>query len=190
MTPRLDASRRIPAGGFTLIEVMVALIVLLVGLLGLLRLQVFGAQLNQASRAHTVALELAQELGGGLQRLSWNDPLVTPPSGAVGSSPPSVFGSLLSASSGSFQTWNDGNPVPGVRPDSAITERDADGTPTYKRRWTVWGYSDATGRPYGGKLIAVSVIFHERATAVPFEVVYYVSQGNAGVAMANAAAYQ
>ncbi len=36
----------------------------------------------------------------------------------------------------------------------------------------------------------MSVIFHERASSIPFEVVYYVSQGNAGVAMANAAAYQ
>ena len=183
-----QAARRSP--GFTLIEVMIALVVLLVGLLGLARLQVVGMQVNQASRAHTVAAQLAQELAGGLQRLDWDDGQVAP-TGVVGSAPPPVFGTLLaSVGSGSYHSWSDSTPVPGVRLDSAITERDADGTPTFKRRWTVWGVADGTGRPYGGRLIAVSVIFHERASSIPFEVVYYVSQGNAGVAMANAAAYQ
>ncbi len=73
------AARR--SSGFTLIEVMIALVVLLVGLLGLARLQVVGMQVNQASRAHTVAAQLAQELAGGLQRLDWDDGQVAPDGG-------------------------------------------------------------------------------------------------------------
>ena len=77
-----------------------------------------------------------------------------------------------------------------MRLDSAITERDSDGTPTFKRRWTVWDHADDTGRAAGGRLIAVSVIFRERTSTVSYEVVYFGFQGNAGAAIANAGAYQ
>jgi prepilin-type N-terminal cleavage/methylation domain-containing protein len=174
--------------GFTLIEVMVALVVLLVGVLGLMRLQMMGVHANQASRVHTQALEIARELSLGLERLDWGDTRV---SGSAGASPPAVFGHLLdSGATSGFHTWDDGSPVPDVRLDSQITERDADGTPTFKRRWTVWEYTDGTGRPAGGRLIAVSVVFHERANAIPYEVVYYGFQADRGSVMANAGAYQ
>lgn len=176
--------------GFTLIEVMVALVVLLVALVGLMRLQAFGLHANQGARTHTQALQLARELAAGLEQLPWDDSRVAP-SGTPGSAPPAVFGQLLrgNATSG-FYTWSDSAAVPGVRLDSQITERDVDGTPNFKRRWTVWGMSDGSGRAPGGKLIAVSVVFHERTSSIPYEVVYYGFQGNGASAIANAGAFQ
>lgn len=188
MTRPIASTRQ--SGGFTLIEVMVALVVLLVGVLGLMRLQMVGFHANQAARVHTQALQVARELALGLERLDWADSRVAT-KGTAGDKPPSVFGRLLDggATTG-FYTWDDASPVPGVRLDSQITERDADGTPNFKRRWTVWDYTDASGRPAGSKLVAVSVVFHERSNAIPYEVVYYGFLGNRGAAIANAGAYQ
>lgn len=162
------------ARGFTLLEVMIALAVMLVGLLGLMRLQVFGIQANQASRAHSTAVTVARELALGLERLDFNDPLVAP--NGTGATAPSPFGHLLNGTtlaSGAFTTWDDAThlpKLPGVRPDTAL-EREPDGTPVFARRWTVWAYQGAAG-PVGSKLIAVSVVFHERASPVLYEIVY------------------
>ena len=187
MNARTLASRS--RRGFTLIEIMVALVLLLVGIVGLMRLQVFGLHANQASRTHTTAVELARELALGLQALPWADTRVDPT--VTGTTPTSAnFGRILDGGVTNYKTWSDSNFVPGVRLDSEIAERDADGTPTFKRRWTVWSYTDGTGRPSGGKLIAVSVTFHERTGTIPYEVVYYGFQGNAGAVIANAGAYQ
>jgi prepilin-type N-terminal cleavage/methylation domain-containing protein len=176
--------------GFTLVEIMVALVILLVGILGLMRLQMFGLHANQASRTHTSALQLARELALGLEQLPWSDSQVAP-TGAAGPAPvPSAFGRILDGNVTSYRTWSDSTPVPGARLDSQITERDPDGTPTFKRRWTVWNYTDTSGRLAGGKLIAVSVVFHERTSPIAYEVVYYGFQGNPGAVIANAGAYQ
>jgi type IV pilus assembly protein PilV len=176
--------------GFTLIEVLVALVLLLVGVLGLMRLQLVGFHANQGARVHTQAVELGRELALGLQALPWSDGRVSA-TGSAGTSAPSGFGRYLdSATPGNFHVWDDGSPVPGARLDSQITERDSDGTPTFKRRWSVWEISDGTGRPAGGRLIAVSVVFHERTSSIPYEVVYYGYQGNGSTAIANAGAYQ
>ena len=178
--------------GFTLIEVMVALFILLIGLLGLMRLQIVGMNSNQGSRAHTAAISLARELAAGLERLDYFDPLLNP-TGTSDLTPPAVFGPLLSGTSlpaSGFKTWSDAAPVPGVRLDADITDRDADGTPTHKRRWTVWGYAGSAGAAPGGKVIAVSVVYHERALSIPFEIVYLTAVGYSGGAIANAAAFQ
>ena len=50
-----------------------ALVVLLVGVLGLMRLQMVGFHANQAARVHTQALQVARELALGLERLDWAD---------------------------------------------------------------------------------------------------------------------
>lgn len=181
------------ARGFTLIEVMVALVVLLIGLLGLMRLQLVGITANQASRSHTIAVQLARELATGLERLNWNDPLLQATyTGSAAPASPTVFGPLLQGGSvvaSGYRAWDDADPVAGVRLDAAITERDGDGTPTYKRRWTVWDMQGAAGGPVGSKLVAVSVTYHERATSIAYEVVYYAQLNNIGSTFANASAY-
>jgi type II secretory pathway pseudopilin PulG len=180
------------AAGFTLLEVMFALFILLFGLLGLMRLQIVGMNSNQGSRAHTTAVQLARELAAGLERLDFSDPRLDP-TGVSGLAPPTVFGELLSGNtlpSTGYKTWDDASPVPGVRLDTAITDRDSDGKPTYQRRWTVWGYAGSAGAAPGGKVIAVSVTYHERALSIPFEVVYLTAIGSSAAAIANAAAFQ
>jgi type IV pilus assembly protein PilV len=168
---------------------MVALVLLLVGVIGLMRLQLVGFHANQGARAQSQAVQLARELGGGLERLAWGDGRLAA-TGSAGPTPPSGFGRYLdSASPGIFREWDDANPVPGVRLDSQISERDPDGTSTFKRRWTVWEISDGSGLTAGGRLIAVSVVFHERTSPIPFEIVYYAFVGNTGAAMANAGAF-
>lgn len=186
-TPRRRAS------GLSLIEMMVALSVLLVGLLGLMRMQVIGLHANQASRAHTTAAQLGGELAGALQRLPWDDALVQPVD-AADTTPPKVFGRLLDATtlaSSGYTAWDDAYAakLPGVRTDKELNEFDDDGSPVYERRWTVWSYA-APGGLEGARLIAVSVIFHERGMNIPYEVVTYAQQGNPAAAFANAAAYQ
>jgi len=180
------------APGFTLIEVMVALFILLFGLLGLMRLQIVGMSSNQGSRTHSAAVQLARELAAGLERLDYFDPLLAP-TGTSDLTPPTVFGQLLSGTTlptSGFRTWADTSPVPGVRLDADITDRDSGGAPTYQRRWTVWGYAGSSGAAPGAKVIAVSVVYHERSLSFPFEVVYLTAVGYSGGAIANAAAFQ
>lgn len=172
--------RRTPRG-FTLIEVMIALVVLLVGLLGMMRLQVIGMQANQGSRAQSVAVELARELGLALERLSFDDPLLN--ANGTGATPPAPFGRLLDGTtlaSGGYTPWTDDKQaqLPSVRAD-AVLDHNSDGTPVYARRWTVWAYQRQPG-PLGGKVIAVSVVFRERASPILYEVVYltYVSDAS------------
>lgn len=67
------ASRR--ASGFTLIEVMVAMVVLVVGALGLLAMQNYGIQTNADARVLTRATALAQDLASQMQMWDYaNDP--------------------------------------------------------------------------------------------------------------------
>jgi type IV pilus assembly protein PilV len=172
---------------------MIALSILLVGLVGLMRMQVMGIYANQASRAHTMAVQLGSELAGGLQRLAWDDALVQPTATGA-TTAPAVFGKLLDGTTlptGGFVAWSDADAaaLPGVRTDADVGDFDANGAPVYQRRWTVWGYV-TPGGTLGGKVIAVSVVFHERGSAIPYEVVVYAQQGNPGAAFANAAAYQ
>jgi type IV pilus assembly protein PilV len=158
--------------GFTLIEVMVSLGILLITLVGLMHMQVIGISSNGGARMHTQASELAQELAQGLERLQPTDPRLTLTAGS-GSAAPASFGSLVDAL-GNIDTstatpWDDSNPVPGARKLSEIPSG-------YERRWTVWGYSPASasaGAPPGALLLAVSVIWREPALPRAREVVVY-----------------
>ena len=101
--------------GFTLIEVMVALGILLVALVGMLHMQIIGITSNAGARMHTQASELAQELAQGLERLQSSDARVQPTDG-VGVTPPSSFGPLVSPT-GAITTantlaWDDATPRP------------------------------------------------------------------------------
>lgn len=156
--------------GFTLIEVMVALAILLVAMIGMLHMHVIGVTSNGAARMHTQAAELAQELAQGLERLDPANTLIAP--SATGSTPPTTFGGLVGPDGTidytSATAWVDGA-VPGVRSSAEI--------PTgYQRHWKVWGYVPASAPAAtnpGALLIAVSVIWNERAIARPREVVRY-----------------
>lgn len=160
--------------GMTLIEAMIALAVLLIGILGMLKLQVYGMSATQGARSQTVATQLATELAGALSRLPIDDGRISGAAGADDVTPPATFGSLLadpSATGVHLHAWSDASPIPGARSDASIERDPADPTqPLYRRRWTVWNVG-STAAVVPAKVIAVSVIFRERTVARPREIV-------------------
>jgi type IV pilus assembly protein PilV len=140
--------------GVTLIEVMISLTVLAVGLLGMMRLQVLGLTSNQGARAQMQAVELARELAAGLARVPFADDRLAPTD---------AFGSLLDPAAAALsRTYPYLRPIKGVRDDKYVRVLGS-----FERRWTV---SDVGG----AKLIAVSVVYRERAIPTPREIILYV----------------
>jgi prepilin-type N-terminal cleavage/methylation domain-containing protein len=174
--------------GFSLIEVVIALSVLLVGVLGLMRLQILGLTWNQSSRSHTRAMELALELRAGLESLPYGDPRLAV-TGTWGTTAPTPFGALLktdgTATSGATP-WNDASPIPGVSLDSTLGPDPYDSTrPAYARRWTVWGYTSMSSMNAGALIIAVSVIYVDRGSRQAREVVIYTVRSNPAAVLSN-----
>jgi prepilin-type N-terminal cleavage/methylation domain-containing protein len=164
--------------GLTLIEVMIALSILLVGLLGMMHMQIIGITSNNGGRMATVGTEVAQELVQGLERLPFGDPLLES-TGTSGPSAPDPFGRLVvgSAVATGAHEWSDSTPVPGVRASTEIS-------PQFERRWTVWGFSPSAGALPAVKIIAVSVVYREPGLAIPREVVQYTQIFDSGALVA------
>ena len=175
--------------GFTLIEVMVSLGILAVGMLGLMHLQILGLSWNQSARADSRATELALELRAGLEQLAYGDGHLAV-TGTWGATHPTPFGALL-VSGGSVATgataWSDASAIPGVTLDSAI-ERDPTDTSKarYLRRWTVWGYTEMSSMNAGALVIAISVIYQDKGSRQPREVVVYTQRVNPAVVLSSA----
>jgi hypothetical protein len=160
---------------------MVALSILLVGLLGMMHLQVIGISSNNGGRLQTLGTEIAQELVSGLERLPFGDTRLTV-TGTAGPTAPTPFGRLVigaTIASGATQ-WSDASAVavPGVRLDTELP-------PGFTRRWTVWGYSPSIGALPAVKIVAVSVTWREPALALPREVVLYTQLADAGSLVSN-----
>ncbi len=178
--------------GAMLLEAMVSLSILLVGLLGMMQLQVFGITSNQGARAHTRAMMIARDLASALQQLPSNSALLT---GAAGSSTaPTPFGSLLSgqtiATGGTIHTWAELPASFSALPESAIErELAGSGNPLYRRRWTVWNYA-SSGTFSAVAIVAVSVIYHETRLQNLKEVVVYGEVVNQAGILANVLAHQ
>jgi type IV pilus assembly protein PilV len=177
------------ARGFTLLEVLVSFAVLLVGILGLLQLQILGLTSNQGARAQTTAAQLARELATGLAALPLDD-LRVAATGTVGSTTaPIPFGKLLT-SAGTVPTtgpkvWSDATPIAGVQLDANLPADPLDPSkPVYQRRWTVWGLASSA------RVIAVSVVYRERTLPQPREVVFYTQTGDGSGMMTNVAGYR
>jgi type IV pilus assembly protein PilV len=172
------------AAGLSLLEVMIALAILLVGLLGMMHLQVLGITSNNGGRMATVAAQLAEELVSGVERLPFGDPLIDV-TDKTGNTAPTPFGQLLDGTDvlAGAHEWDDATPIPGVRLSTAIP-------PQFERRWTVWGYSPAAGGTPAVKIIAVSIIYREPAIARPREVVLYTQVMDPGTIVSNIPANQ
>ena len=136
---------RAASRGLTLIEVMIALAILLVGLLGMMQFQIVGIRPRRRAGKHTVATELAQELMAGIELLPFGDPLLA--DGNIGPTPPTPFGRLVRGDTLTRPAPRVGGPThrrPGVR----TCEIGADHA-EYERRWTVWGYALPPRHPRG-----------------------------------------
>ncbi len=171
-----------PARGSTLIELMIAMAVLVVGLLAMWSLHMVGLTSTSAGRRQTIATALARELVSGLERLSYGDPLLTDnvtgqPQGPSQFPPAGTFGNLVDGSGNiaAAHQWGDALPVGGVRLDSELREA-AEASAHFERRWSVWGFVSPrapAGSPAGVKIIAVSVTWRDPPFTRPREVVLY-----------------
>ncbi len=161
MSPRPRSS----AAGYTLVEVIIALAILLIGLVGFMKLQVFGATSTNGGRMHSVASELAREVVTGIERLQFNTPALTE-TGSSGPTPPDGFGRLAGVNPlpTGTHTFADGD-IPGVRSN--------DDAQPFQRRWTVWSWAPTAGGAPSVKLVAVSVIWTEPQSQIQREVVAY-----------------
>ncbi len=168
------------ASGYTLIEVMIALAILLIGLIGFMRAQIYGITSTNGGRMHDVASELARECVTGIEQLPFNHPVLSV-MGTTGSTPPAGFGRLQFASSlpTGTHTIADGD-LPGVR-----TNAEAFG---YQRRWTVWGWGPTSGGAPAVKFVAVSVMWTEPRGLGVREVVAYTQLQDAAAFSLNLAA--
>jgi hypothetical protein len=186
-----NATTRRAERGTTLLEAIISLAILLVGMLGLVQLQIYGITANGGARAHTNAVQLARELAAGLARLPTTDVRLAGSAGTTGE-PPAVFGRILQgdgSGASDAHVYSDAAPIPGTRLDSAIEKDGASTTtPIYVRRWTVWD-SFSSGSGVATKVIAVSVIYRERGSPNPREVVLYTQVANRGLFGANISAY-
>jgi hypothetical protein len=197
MNPRRRRLRLTLERGTTLLEAMIALVVLLVGLVAMARLQIFGIGATQGARAQTIATQLAIELGNALSQLDASDlTRLTGTAGLTADTPPVGFGRLIDrgltpgvTAPAPIIEWDDTNPVPGARLDAAI-ERDPEfpAQPIYKRRWTVWN-AGVAANGVAAKIIAVSVIFRDRSVVRRKEVVLFVHSEIKGSFMANLTAF-
>lgn len=193
---------RTPIGsprGVTLIEVTVALAILLIGLLGMLKLQFMGMGANHAARAQTMATQVARELVAGLERVPLDSPLLT--ANGAGATAPSSFGPLTTGPASratGARAYDDASPPPGTRTNAQLTAERAD--MAFDRRWTVWDYQPdnvaltGVGNGAAAKLVAVSVRYTYHQTgpggAGSGEVVLYLQRANPGLFLGGVAAYR
>jgi len=63
-------------GGFTILEILIALIILVVGMLAVGQMQISSIWGNSFSQANTAAMNLAQQQVEEIVRLSYDDPLL------------------------------------------------------------------------------------------------------------------
>lgn len=192
MTP--NALRPIDRGT-TLLEAVIALSILLVGILGMMQLQILGMTSTAGARAHSQALQVAHQLVAAIEQLPPDDPHLTP-ADFTGATPPAEFGSVLpgpnSLRTSGFREYDDSSPIANAASNAEIAATyGADpvegGRPRYQRRWQVWqtDTAAAAGRVMG---IAVSVTYREQRMPGLREVVLLTQVSNRGVFAAFAGA--
>lgn len=191
--PRRPQAQR----GVTLLEAVISLSILLIGMLGMMQLQIFGITSDSGARAQTQALQLGRELAAALEKLEPDSALVAPHFATV--DPPADFGHLVTASGtlvdDGYLAWSDtATPLAGVTTDAALLasagadSQDAS-RPRFQRRWSVW-QSQSAATAAGVKLVAVSVTYRERTLPGLREVVLLTQVSNKGLVSAFASAYR
>jgi len=193
---RRDLGTRRSERGVTLLEALVSLTILLVGIVGMMQLQIVGITADAGARSQTQAYQLARELAAALERLDVFDPLLEPHANTP--APPDGFGHVL-LPSGEVATdgvtaWDDASAIPGVTTDADLLASAGgdplDATvPRFQRRWSIW-QSQTAATEGGVKLVAVSVTYREKALPGLREVVLLTQVSNPGLSSAFASAYR
>jgi type IV pilus assembly protein PilV len=194
----MTTHRRTPRSqrGVTLLEALVSLTILLIGIVGMMQMQIVGITADAGARSHTQAYQLARELAAALERLGVGDPLLA--AHAVGTAPPEGFGHLLqpdgTVPTTGLEEWDDAAPLTGVTTDAELLARHgADPTdaslPRFQRRWSVW-QSQTAATQGAVKLIAVSVTYREKSLPGLREAVLLTQVSNPGLSSTFAGAFR
>lgn len=181
--------------GTTLLEAVIALSILLVGILGMMQLQILAITSTAGARAHSQALQVAHQLAAALEQLPVTDPHFTTVH-FTGAAPPAEFGSVLagpnSLRTSGFTPYDDGARVAGAPTDAELiaaygVDPENGALPRFQRRWQVWQMdtASATGQVMG---LAVSVTYREQRMPGLREVVLLTHVANRGVFAAYAGA--
>ncbi len=162
MTPRTPPPCPRPRG-FTILEAVIAMTIMIIGVLGTISTLVHGANSDRAARGQTLATIAAEELVTALQALPVTDAHLAV--NAAAATAPAPFGPLLSATGAITTTgshlWSDGDAIPGVRTDAQLALGPENGL-EMQRRWVVWDYMPP-GMPPGSivRILSVSIIYRD-----------------------------
>ncbi|MCI0571754.1 MAG: prepilin-type N-terminal cleavage/methylation domain-containing protein [Myxococcaceae bacterium] len=167
--------RRTHPRGVTLIEAMIAMVVLLIGLLGFASLQVITVRANQFSRRMTQASAMATDIEENIRRWTFNDPRLAPMATVTSLSDaaiqsrwdmgradtPTYVAQFSEMPGDSHASTADalGAGYQGLSPDV-----DGDGDPEFTRYWNVFAADlQGTGTP-NGVLVQIIVRWREPGT--------------------------
>ncbi len=173
------------ARGVALLEVMIALTLLSVGLVGMMRLQILGITANGGARSTTFAgssrrssppRSSASSRRWPAHRRLGDDP-ADPLRATARPGPRRDARAHLERRR---HGWDAGRPA-GLRAPEGSRRRHA---AAFARRWSVWDWdtNTASGKAVS-KVIAVSVIYKERGNPIPRELVILTHKPNAGLAV-------
>lgn len=160
-----------PARGFTMIESLITMVVLIIAFLGFASLQLVGVQANYFGDRLLQASQLATDLAENIQRWPYTDPRLTPTSTLLGPtaiSDPSITGnwdlgtSLTTTSKAQYSDLaNDPNATnPGALGSNyqgLSSDVDNDGVPDFTRYWNVYSIDLANSGTPNGLLVQIVV---------------------------------
>jgi len=153
--------------GFTLIEALITMSVLITAFLGLAGLQVVGAQTNFFGNRMLQASSLATDLGESMHAWQYNDTRLTPLFAVSSTNDPAMLSWTLGTAKTTPYTleYSDLNPdsnatnagAQGASYQGLSTDVDKDGVPDFMRYWNVYNLDIGTTGTPQGKLIQIIV---------------------------------
>lgn len=173
MTMRPLSSRR-QAAGFTLIESMIALVILLIAVLAMFSMQVISAKTNRFGDRMVQASSLATDLEENAKTWSYTDSRLTALSSVTSTTDTAItskwdMGRADPVASGVQAEYSDKASDPNATNSAALgtaytglsSDVDGDGTPDFVRYWNVWNIDFSNSGTPDGKLVQIIVRWKE-----------------------------
>ncbi len=155
--------------GFSLLEAMIALVIMLVGMLGLAGLQVVGVRANHFGKRMAEASSLSVDLADQINNWNYADTRLAPRATVTSPTDPGILAMDLGRGAATAYTVEysdlagDANAtnagVLATNYQGISSDVLHNGSPDYVRYWNVYQYSDATGS--NGLLVQIFVRWKE-----------------------------